>query len=225
MRAFPAAVFLWTVPAMAQERPPNILEIYRDFVRPGSEAAFREVEENAARICAQMGFPHHHLAIESLRGPNEVWWLNGFASKAEIQQVADAYAGNPELAAALGANGRRKQALTGAPVDVYAVYRADLSRGARWKLAGARFFVVTVTRDDPRGEGSVFEAPDGDRFVFRSAATRGEADALAGTAGPDARTFAVRPYWGMPAPEWIAADPGFWKVNPTASRSERRKSP
>jgi len=204
---------------MAREQPPNILEIFRDFVKVGREADFREVEEDAARICAEMSFPHHHIAIESLSAPQEVWWLNGFASEAEIQQVRDDYARNPTLVAALGAIGRRREGLTEPPVDVFATYRPDLSRGATWRIAGSRFFIVTVTAEDPPTGGSVFEAPDGPRFVFRPAGTRAEADALAAREPAGARIFAVRPYWGMPAKEWVAADPEFWKENPAALSS------
>jgi len=201
---------------MAQEQPPAILQIYRDTVKPGREADFKAVEEDAARICAELKFPHDHLAIESLSGPKEVWWLNAFESEDDKQRVADEYAKNPALVAALASIPRRKEGLTESPVNVYASYRADLSRGVPWKVAGGRFFVVTVTEGDPRAEGPVFEAPDGTRFAFRPVATHRQADAAAAAAGPGTRIFAVRPYWGMPAREWIAADPVFWKANPTA---------
>src|SRR5713226_6861340 len=214
MRTIAAVGILLAMPLMAQEHPPKILEIYRDSLKPGSETAFKAVEEDAARICAELKFPHSHLAIESLTGPKEVWWLNGFESEAEKQQVSDDYASNPALVEALERIGKRREGLTGTPVDIFANYRADLSRGAPWKLAGARFFVVTVTRRDPKIEGSVFEAPDGDRFIMRPVTTRHQADVLAAAAGPETTVFAVRPYWGMPAKEWIAVDPEFWKPNP-----------
>ena len=34
----------------------------------------------------------------------------------------------------------------------------------------------------------------------------------------DTTVLAVRPYLGMPAKDWIAADPEFWKPNPMAGR-------
>lgn len=39
-------------------------------------------------------------------------------------------------------NSRRKQAVTGIPVNVYASYRSDLSRGDTWLAAGTRFLAV-----------------------------------------------------------------------------------
>jgi len=102
-------------------------------------------------------------------------------------------------------------------VNIFANYRADLSRGVSWQPAGASFFVVRVTKQDLQIGGSVFEAPDGTRFILRRVGTRHQADVEAAALGPETTVFAVRPYWGMPAKEWIAADPEFWKTNPMAS--------
>ncbi len=186
-------------------------------MKEGGEAAYKAIEEDAARICADLRFPHPHLAIESLAGPREVWWLNAFESEAERQQIVADYVGNPALVAALDGITKRKGEVTGTPVDVLATYRTDLSRGVSWNPAGARFFVVTVTKREPRLDGAVFEAPDGTRFLLRPVGTLSEAEALAKAAGADTTVFAVRPYWGMPAKEWIDADPEFWKPNPMAS--------
>jgi hypothetical protein len=131
--------------------------------------------------------------------------------------VANGYASNRTLMAALQDVLRHKQGLVGAPIDVLAHYRDDLSGQAPWKVRGTRFFVVTVTNEDPPVVGAVFEASDGTRFVFSSAGTLHEAESLAGEASSKTTTIlAVRPYWGMPANDWIAADPEFWQPNPMA---------
>src|SRR2546428_266677 len=119
------------------------------------------VEVDAARFCADLKAPHPHLAIEALTGQGEVWWLNGFESEAEKQRVYDAYANNRPLMAALAGIGKRRQDVIATDVDIFASYRADLSRGAPWTIAGARFFVVTVTKDADRIDGPVFEPPAG----------------------------------------------------------------
>jgi hypothetical protein len=81
----------------------------------------------------------------------------------------------------------------------------------------ARFVVVKVSREDLSAEGSVFEAADGMRYILSPVATQQQADAEAVRLGQDARVFAVCPYWGFPAKEWIEADPEFWKANPNSS--------
>jgi len=207
-----------TVPVAAQETP--LLLVYRDFVTPGRESAYRALEEEAARHCADHGFTNPHVALESLSGPTEVWWLNAFASEAARARATEGYLAKPALVAALQGIGKRKaeQGLTGAPLEVLTTYRSDLSRGASWSPAGARFVVVTVTRKAPAAGGAVFEAPDGTLYVLTTARTQRQAEREAAAHGPEARVFAVRPYWGMAAPEWIAADPGFWEANPMARR-------
>jgi hypothetical protein len=202
---------------MMQKSPPNILQIVCEPLKPGCEAEYSAVEEDTARISAELKCPHPHLAMESLSSPREVWWLNAFESEAEKQRVYDDYNKNAQLLSALTRNSERKRNLTGTTSDTLAKYRQDLSRGAEWNLAGARFVVVTVTNEDPSIPGTVFEAPDGRRFIMSPVSTRDEAEALARSGGDETSVFAVRPQWGMPAKEWVDADPEFWRPNPTSS--------
>lgn len=198
----------------AQEQPPQILQIYREAITPGNEAAYTAVEEEITRICFELKCPHPYLGIESLTGPKEVWFFNGYRSTAEQQQIHDDYAGNTPLIAALTEASKRKAVLTRAPVEVFANYRSDFTRGAPWLLGRGRFLVISVTKANPTNGGTVFEAPDGTSFTFRTASSREEADAAAAKAGPEARVFAVRPRWSTPAREWIESDPVFWQLYP-----------
>jgi hypothetical protein len=195
-----------------------ILQIYRDPIMPGSEAAYRALEEEAARVCARHGFPNPHLALESLRGPKEVFWLNAFASEAARQEVTKRYEANTAVVAGLAEITRRREGLVGPPTDLLARFRPDLGRGRPWSPAGARFFVVSMTKAPIEAADSVFEAPDGTLYSFSPAGSRVEAQSLAAQRKGEARVFAVRPYWGMPAREWMAADPEFWRVSPAADR-------
>lgn len=200
---------LLALPACAQVRPPRILEVYRDFVKPGSFPQYNKIEEDAAGICAELKCPHPYVGLESLNGPKEVW-LNGFASEAELKQVVEDYAKNAALMAALNQIAKRKKGLIGEAVNVFATYREELSRGAPWDLAHGRFLVITMTKSRPKIDGTVFETADGTRFIVTPAQTRPEACAKARVAGPETNVFAVRPSWSLPAKEWVATDPAFW---------------
>lgn len=191
-----------------EQAPPRFMFIYRDSLKQGVDAAFRAIEADAARICADLKCPNPYLALESLSGPHEAWWLNAFADAGDTTRVVKAYAANRQLMDALGTIAKRKEAMVGTPISGYAVYRAELSRGPAWSVAGAQFMVVTVTRSRLPAEGSVWEMADSTLYVLRPAKTRGQAESLA---RGGARIFAVRPSWSMPAPEWVAADPGFWR--------------
>ena len=42
------------LPLMAQERPPQSLQIVRKSLKKGGDAAYKAIEEDAARICADL---------------------------------------------------------------------------------------------------------------------------------------------------------------------------
>jgi hypothetical protein len=141
-----------------------------------------------------------------------------FASEADTARVAKAYATDGELSRALGGVAQRKAALIGTPVQGFAIYRPELSRGPGWSIAGARFVVASVTRAGRPTAGSVWVTPDSTRYVLRTFRTRAEAERAARADG--GRVFAVRPNWSMPAAEWVQADREFWRTAPV--RKTRR---
>jgi hypothetical protein len=201
--------------------PPQILQIYREFWKPGSVAANRNIEAEASQICVELRCPHPYLGLESLTGPKEAWFLNGYVSSTEQTQVGEDYQKNSTLIQALNEILIRKKPLSRADdVNVFAEYRQSLSHGAPWRVGEGRFLVITViksavsARSNPVVDGSAFEADDGTRFVISAAGTRQEADARAAKAGRETRVFAVRPYWSLPAKDWIAMDPSFWRHHP-----------
>jgi hypothetical protein len=203
---------LLSTPLLAQVPAGRFMYIYRDSLKRGVGPAYGIIEDDGAQICADLRCPNPYLALESLSGPHEAWWLNEFAAAADTARVARAYATNHALATALDGVAQRKAGLIGTPVQGLAVYRRDLSRGPAWSVAGARFIVVSVTRDHRPANGSAWVMADSTVYVLRPVPTRREAAALARQA--NARVFAVRPSWSMPAPEWVAADPDFWRSAP-----------
>src|ERR687895_955163 len=122
---------------MAEESAPEILQIYRDSLKPEMEPAFKAIEEDAARICADLDCPNVHLAMESLATPVEVWWLTPYESEADKQRVANGYANNPRLMTALEDIAKRKVGVVGPAGGGLADYRSDFRcRGG--EVAGGR---------------------------------------------------------------------------------------
>jgi hypothetical protein len=211
------------MPISAQEPPPQLLLVVQERLRPGSEQACGRVELEIADVCARLGCPNPYLALESVDGPKEVWWLNAFASEADKARVEEAYTRDSRLTSALRTLGQRKESLTEQPRTLLTRHRRDLSSDASWRVSGAHFFVVTLSTAERTAEGVVFESPDGWRLVFAPAATRPEADRMASLAGAGSTIFAVQPLWSLPADTWIAADPEFWESSP-AARIRHRES-
>lgn len=212
-----AVLLGFVMSAYGPANPPQILEVYRDYLKPGSEDAHRKMEEEATRICVRLKFPHAYLTIESLTGPKEVWYFNGFNSPAEMKQLSDAYQKNAPLVAALDEIVKRKAPLFARdPTNDFTKYRKDLSRGEPWTMARGRFLVITMTKGVPQSDGTVFELDDGTRLIIRAAKTQAEAEELGKTAGQGTNIFAVRPQLCIPAKSWVAADSAFWKGRPTS---------
>jgi hypothetical protein len=201
---------------LEQERSPQVLLIVQERLKPNVARAYDRNERKIARAAARFKCPHPYLALEPLSGGKEVWWLSAYESLTEKVRVEQAYQRNHELMAEFRKLGARKAALRDEPASIVTTYRSDLSHGRPWSGGGARFVVVTVTNEERRFDGNVFETPDGRRFVFRPAATRRDADRQAALAGAGARIFAIRPAWSFPADAWIAADPEFWRASPAA---------
>ena len=212
MRAIILLLALLSPPLRAQGPAPRFMYIYRDSLRRGVDSAYRVIEEDGAQICADLRCPNPYIAIESLSGPHEVWWLNVFATEADTARVANLYATNRALSTALNVVAQRKAGLIGTPVQGFAVYRRDVSSSPAWSVAGARFIVVTVTRDRRPVNGTAWVMADSTLYGLRPVPNRRDADSLARQA--NGRVFAVRPNWSMPAPEWVAADRDFWRSAP-----------
>jgi hypothetical protein len=190
---------------------PRILYISREFWKPGHEEALNRIEAEAARVCIGLGVPHPYLGIESLTGSKEVWYINGFNSTEELEQVKAAYSKKQELLAAMNRFAQQRTEFESRDSrEGTATYRPLLSRGPQWKMGHERFLVISVTMRDSQEGGAVFETEDGLRFVVTGAKTRTEADAILAAAGPEANVFAVRPEFSMPSRQWIANDPSFW---------------
>jgi hypothetical protein len=195
--------------AHVSEKTPQILQVYRDFPKSGSFEEYGKIEEDAAHICTEFDCPHPYIALESLTGHKEVWFLNGYKSHAEREKVALDYANNPPLMAALKDIARRKSALVFEPIELFANLRPGMSRGTPWTLGQSRFVIATLTILSLKVEGTVFETEDGKRLIMNSAQSSKEARALA-AASQDTHVFAVRPLWSIPDRKWSAADPAFW---------------
>jgi hypothetical protein len=199
--------------AMMQSAPMPIpiLFMAREPLVAGHEKAYEEIEEETARLAVKLGCPHPYLAMESLTGPKEIWWFNGFESAEDQKQVGAAYEKNAAFSAALKRNSDRKAPFVGKVAEILAQYRPEVSSGVPWILGHERFVVIAVTKDRPSG-GTVFQAADGTFFVFSPARDRKQAEHLAASV-PGSTIAVVRPELSFPAKDWVAADPQFWRAS------------
>jgi hypothetical protein len=200
-----------------QEETPQFLLIARERLRPGSEEAYDKNELQLATLCATLKCPHPYLALATVAGPKEVWWLNAFASQEERASIDASYANNELLMAAMRPLAKRKEDFRESFTSTMTEFRRDLS-GSALRIGGARFLVINVAQDGRTAMGAVFEVADGRRFVIAPANDRGVAEGLAARTEPGATILAVQPQWSFPAEAWVDADPEFWQSSLVARR-------
>jgi hypothetical protein len=156
LRIFPslllAACFLSGSAQQAQSAPPPaILQIYRDPVKPSKMAEYSRIESEAAQACARAStWPY--LAIQSITGPQEVWFISGFDSYVAMERSAEPFARNASLSAELNRLLEAKANLVAEPRAVYAHYRDDLSSNTGLVQPRTRFFTITLVMVRPGHE-------------------------------------------------------------------------
>lgn len=146
-----AACFTGAYAQQAQSAAPAVLQIYRDPVKPYKMGEYTRIENEAAQACARASvWPY--LTVQSMTGPQEVWFLSGFDSYAALERSAEPFFRNAALNAELNRLAESKANLVNDPRGVYANYRDDLSGNAALIPPGTRFFTVTMITVRPGHE-------------------------------------------------------------------------
>jgi hypothetical protein len=146
--------------AAAQEKsdagmhaPPPVLNITREFVKPGKQGATHERTESAfVKAEANAKWPTHYLAMDSLSGKARSLFLTGFESFAAAEKDALATAKNSAFAAALDRAGVADGELLDSIDQTSWVYRADQSLNQTESLVGIRYFEIEAFRIKPGRE-------------------------------------------------------------------------
>jgi hypothetical protein len=128
---------LVTTAAAQSPAPPGILEIHRERLKPGAIAEYRNLESRAAQACRDAPCPNPYLAMRSLAGPEEVWFLNGFDTYEILERVWSV--GLPGEVENLQ---QEKADLVEDSQRILLRYRENLSHDAGTPLARMRYIAV-----------------------------------------------------------------------------------
>src|SRR6185437_11243166 len=137
--------------------PPKLIEIHREYVRPGKLGDYDGIEADAAKSCQRLNCPASYLGITSITGPSQVWFVSWFDTYAAIEQARAAYAQNSALRDAAQSVTERKGALVKRPETLFAEYRPGLSYGSNTSLPAAHYFWIQIVKVLP-GRSRDFEA-------------------------------------------------------------------
>ena len=139
------ASFPPTLPAQqpAPGGPPKVLQIFIESVKPGKGAAHEKVEVGWPQAFRKANWTSHYLAITSMTGPSEAWFLSGydsFAAWAAAQRHMDQ---TPLLQREMDRLSLQDGELLTGTKGIVAVYREDLSYRPDIKLGEMRYFTIT----------------------------------------------------------------------------------
>ncbi|MBV9087483.1 MAG: hypothetical protein JOY79_08370, partial [Acidobacteriaceae bacterium] len=130
--------------------PPNYLNITREMTKPGVGPAHEKLEMGWPQAFNKANWSTHYLAMTSMTGPTEAWFITGYDSAEAAEKDADAFAHNTSLRTASEQLAQQDaQFLTGVK-NMTAMYRPALSyQSAPPKIAEKRYFRVAMVHVKP----------------------------------------------------------------------------
>ncbi len=145
-----AACVLLACPALVlaqaheMQAPPKILEIVREDSKPGMVIAHRKHEAAWTQAFIKAGYPHT-LAISSVTGPDEDWFMTGFNSYADLEKL-NAKFETPAFEKIMDTFSPKESDYVSASRYIFARYRPDLSYNTDFKLGEYKYFNVLIVR-------------------------------------------------------------------------------
>ena len=136
---------------------PALITIIREQVKMGRAAEHERIEAGWPAAFAKAKSTTYYLAMTSLTGAGEAWFLTPYANNAAIAADMKQQSSDTVLAAELARLSRADAEMLTDWTSIQAMARPDLSHGTFPDLAKVRFWEVTTFRVRP-GHQTDFEA-------------------------------------------------------------------
>ena len=143
--ATPAGLVAQTQSSLPATQPAAIT-IFREFVKPGHNADHERLEVGWPAAFAKANSPAYYLALTSLTGANEAWYVSTYASWKALGDQTKADAANAVLSAELDRLSKADGEHLTNTSSLHAIGRPDLSHGAFPEIAKQRVFEITWYR-------------------------------------------------------------------------------
>jgi hypothetical protein len=138
--------------------PPKVLQIYREEVKVGKAPAHVKVEKGFVAAMARANWPTHYLAMTTVTGPSEAWFLTGYPSFAAWEKDREDTDKNTALTADLDRLVEKDGELLTNGRSLVAFLREDLSAGGPVDIAKMRYFRLLTFRVRPGHESDFQDA-------------------------------------------------------------------
>lgn len=128
---------------------PAVLTIFREQVKYGHGAEHETLEAGWPAAYTKAKSPATYIAMTSLTGPSEAWFMAPYANWQAYGDVMKAERGDPVLAAELARLSKADAEHVDAARELHLAGRPDLSMGGFPNIAKQRFYQVTFFRVRP----------------------------------------------------------------------------
>jgi len=136
---------------------PSLVTIVREEVKVGRAAEHARIEAGWPAAFERAKSPDYYLAMVSMTGPSEAWYISPYANHAAIGESMKRDAADAVLTAELARLSRADGEVLNNTRTYQAVGRPELSMGAYPDLARQRFWEITTFRVRP-GHEADFDA-------------------------------------------------------------------
>jgi hypothetical protein len=128
---------------------PNLIQITREEVKAGHNAMHSAFEAGWPAAYAKAKSPTYYLAMVSMTGPNEAWYISPYASHAALGESMKFESDDKALSAELARLQRGDADHINSVRTIHAAARTDLSYGAFPDMGLARYWEITTFRVRP----------------------------------------------------------------------------
>lgn len=138
--------------ALAQGMPttqPKFMHVFREQIKPGRSAEHAKWEAGWPAAYEKVKSPYHYIALQSMTGPSEVWYVVPLASQAAYGEMVAADDKDPALAAELERLNKGDAEFRAEESALQAVAMPELSHGAFPAPGKMKYYEITTFRIRP----------------------------------------------------------------------------
>ncbi|HEX9188188.1 MAG TPA: hypothetical protein VGB87_14005 [Vicinamibacteria bacterium] len=169
--------------ALAQGVPttqPKFMHVFRETVKPGRAAEHAKWEAGWPAAFEKAKSPYHYIALQSITGPPEVWYVSPLASQAAYGEMVAEEQKDPVLAAELDRLAKGDGEFLAEQSALQAAAVPELSHGAFPAIGKMRYYEISTFRIRP-----------GHRAAWMAATKAYKAAAARSAPGASWRTYDV----------------------------------
>ena len=147
----------------AEDKPaartsPKVLQIFREEVKTGKGAAHEKFESRFPAMFARAQWPANYVALASMTGPGDAWFMTGYESFAAWQQDGQNMNAKPALQAEMDSLVEKDAEFLSGGRSLVTLLREDLSHHMAFSLGKTRYVRIITFRVRPGHESDFEEA-------------------------------------------------------------------